>query len=115
MVKKRLLSSALHALWEHTGCEKAVRKGLMMLLLICIMVTARTANAQITVDGNPSDWPAVFSNPSIPFKIKIKDSVNALDDVFKGGGSKDDAPISGWQWETQSTNDKSDMENVGLA
>jgi hypothetical protein len=110
-----LINNVSYAFWQRQSRNEMIRIGLKILIFIGAMVLARTANAQITVDGNPSDWPAVFSDPTIPFKTKIVDAVNTNDDVFTGGGSKDDGPISGWQWITQSTNDKSDMENVGLA
>lgn len=103
-----LLPVAVNATWRRTG--------LMIMLFICGMLLSRTTWAQpITIDGNPIDWTGVFSNGSIQFKTIVVDSVNAHDDVFTGGGSKDDGPISGWQWQVQATNDKSDIENAGLA
>lgn len=114
MIKTKLLSSASHAFWEATGCGWAVRKGLLVFIFICAMVMARTAKAQITIDGNPSDWTGKFSDPSIPFKSLIKDSVNANDNIYTGGGSKDDNPISSWAWKIGSVQDKDDIENAGM-
>jgi hypothetical protein len=117
MVKTKLLSSAIHAFWERAGRQRIIRTYLMPLLFICAMLVTRTADAQITVDGNPADWPAgVYSNPAVVFKTFVADLYNtAGDDVFTGGGSKDISPISLWKWELQAANDKTDIENAGMA
>jgi hypothetical protein len=70
-----LINNVSYAFWQRQSRNEMIRIGLKILIFIGAMVLGRTANAQITVDGNPSDWPAVFSDPTIPFKTKIVDAV----------------------------------------
>lgn len=47
--------------------------------------------------------------------IQDADGVGNDDDVFTGGGSKDDLDVSQWLWTTSSTPDKDDLLPVGAA
>jgi len=65
-----------------------------------------------TVDGDPVDWPAIFSNASYTSKTLIRDANKSNDNQFTGG-SKDVSLISGWTWSNGSTNNKGDISTAG--
>src|SRR5438477_10198627 len=68
----------------------------------------------ITIDGNPSDWPAVLTDPTNTKKAFKHDPFNALhiDDQWTGGSSDPDN-ISNWTWVNGNSNDKGDIANAG--
>ncbi len=93
-------------------------KGLyvVMLSVAFTLLLSNNLKAQtITVDGNPSDWPAVLSNASNLFKAHVPDVINSSSDNVWAGGSKVDNAVSGWSWGYSNTNDKTDMRNTGVA
>ncbi|MBY4678276.1 prealbumin-like fold domain-containing protein [Marinobacterium arenosum] len=47
--------------------------------------------------------------------IADPDSTGNMDDIFTGGGSKDDLDVSEWQWTFGSTPDKDDLLPIGAA
>lgn len=108
-----------------TGCASATtnptlwgtaRKLVASAMLSCALATTGNAVAQtITVDGNPSDWPAVLASSSITYKAFYKDPINRHDDDVWTRGSQNTDPISGWHWTHSNTNDKTDMNNTGVA
>ena len=87
-----------------------------LLLSTSALLFANGLNAQtITVDGNPSDWPAVLAATGNPFKAHVLDIVNSSSDNVWAGGSKVDNAVSAWSWTNSNTNDKTDMRNTGVA
>ena len=81
-------------------------------ILFSIHLPAQT----ITIDGNPSDWPAVLNSSSIPVKVFNHDVANSFTDNIFGLGSKDVQEISSWRWTTGSfISDTRDIENGGAA
>ena len=68
----------------------------------------------ITIDGNPSDWPAVLTDASHTKNAFKHDPFNILhvDDQWTGGSSDPDN-ISNWSWVNGNSNDKGDIANAG--
>jgi hypothetical protein len=117
MRKLKMLSDAMLASIKSMSPHRTLRLCFLLFLFFGGMMASRTANAQIIIDGNPNDWPAgVFSNPAVAFKTFVADPFNTTsDDVYTMGGSKDVNDIPQWRWELQAANDKTDMENAGMA
>jgi hypothetical protein len=117
MRKLKMLSDAMLASIKTMSPHRTLRLCFLLFLFFGSMAVSRTANAQIIIDGNPNDWPAgVFSNPAVAFKTFVADPFNTTsDDVYTMGGSKDVNDIPQWRWELQAANDKTDMENAGMA
>src|SRR5438093_1150500 len=65
-----------------------------------------------TIDGDPGDWPAIYSGASYTAKTLIRDANKSNDDQFTGG-SKDTWLISQWAWSVGSTNNKGDISTGG--
>ncbi len=80
------------------------------LLLFLVFFTSFNLTAQITVDGNPTDWANFRNNPLYATNAYSHDANNSNDNQFTQG-SKDDMPISGWAWSNGSTNNKGDITN----
>jgi hypothetical protein len=73
--------------------------------------------AQITVNGQPGDWPAVLNGTSTTIvKSFVHDAfqANGTDNSFTGGSS-DNLNIPGWSWVYGNSNDKGDIANAGAA
>jgi hypothetical protein len=110
-----LLRKVLYAFGPKISKERAFRKHLALLLFIGAVAATRPAFAQtITIDGSPADWPAVLASGSIQFKTFIADPFNTSGDDVYGSGS-DIIDVPGWSWTSASTNDKTDIENAGMA
>lgn len=87
----------------------------VFLLLISFSVTFFSQAQAPVIDGDPSDWPGVFTNGAITIKNFVDDPVNSsADDIFTNGSS-DVNPISTWAWTTSSANDKNDIGHAGIA
>ncbi len=100
-----------------TKAGKAFRNFCSVLLLTTsALLASNELKAQtITIDGNPSDWPAVLANVSNPFKAHVLDTVdNCNDNVWTSGSHVTDA-VSSWNWDAGNTSDKTDMRNTGVA
>ena len=72
--------------------------------------------SQITIDGNPNDWPAVLNNPANTKKAFKHDPFDILhiDDQWTGGSSDTDVnPSLNWFWVKGNSNDKGDVANAG--
>ncbi len=89
-------------------------RGLLFLpLFFLFMLQSLGSYSQtITIDGNPSDWPAALNAAAIPVKEFVRDANNTNDNQFTGGASDGDL-ITGWQWVLGNTNDKGDISNAG--
>jgi hypothetical protein len=110
-----LISIALNAIWAGIGMKNKMRVCLSLLLLGFALTATQTAQAQITVNGNPSDWPGVFTDASITFKTFVTDPYNSsADDQYTVGSSDEDA-ISGWGWNNSLVNDKTDLNHAAMA
>ena len=83
-----------------------------LALLCCALIFSFVTKAQITIDGDPSDWPAVLNSGSYTAKAFIRDANNSNDNSFTTGAS-DVGLISTWNWSLGSTNNKGDISNVG--
>jgi len=86
------------------------------LSAITLVLIVATTNAQtITIDGDPTDWPAVLNSSSIPVKVFTHDAAKTNDNSFSLG-SKDISSIFDWSWEiTPVTMQVRDIENAGAA
>lgn len=63
--------------------------------------------------GLPDDWSSITG--AIDSTI-VTDGTGTDDDTFTGGSSKDDLPISGWQWQTaKATPEKNDIAHAYAA
>ncbi|WP_218033536.1 hypothetical protein, partial [Adhaeribacter aerolatus] len=97
-----VLPNQLQVLWRY------------VMVLAAILFLSSNASAQITVDGNPSDWAGIYTNNSVVVKTLVRDANNTNDDQFTGG-SQDPDLISEWSWVNGQTNDKGDISNAGAA
>lgn len=120
MKQKLRTKNILHAL-HYNG---SVRKLFMLLFFLCTFQFYK-ANAQITsgfeLDGNatasstnpPDDWDLIFNNThSAQLTTGIIVDPN---NIFHGGGSKDDLDIPNWGWTTGTVPDKDDILHGGVA
>jgi hypothetical protein len=100
-----------------------VKKRFITLFILCLFYSG--IQAQITtgfeLDGNaisvlpnpPEDWDKIFNNTS---SAQVTTNVvSDLDNIFAGGGSKDDLDINNWGWTTGSVPDKDDILHGGVA
>jgi large repetitive protein len=85
---------------------------ILPLFFLFILQSLGSYSQTITIDGNPSDWPAVLNAPAIPVKEFVRDANNTNDNQFTGGSSDGDL-ISNWSWVLGNTNDKGDISNAG--
>jgi hypothetical protein len=81
------------------------------LIVMTFLLTGFFTNAQIILDGNPSDWQVVLAS-NAPVKGRITDPTNRTDDIWTQG-SKDIQQINQWAWATNGANDKNNISNVG--
>src|SRR5215831_9718481 len=96
------------------GFSKSKFISLVILVICCC--TGVTSWAQIVVDGNPSDWPAVLNNPANTTKVFRHDAfnMNGVDDSWAQGSQDNDAhPNTDWHWVYGNSNDKGDIGNAG--
>lgn len=109
--------------WRSHRMNSPVIKGLATFFIACIFYSG--INAQITtgfeLDGNatsvlpnpPEDWDKIYNNThSAQVTTGI---VSDLNNIFQGGGSKDDLDINNWGWTTGSVPDKDDILHGGVA
>ena len=82
------------------------------LMLILLSFSLTPLFAQITVDGNPADWPAVLNANGTTVKSFVHDATNTNDNQFTQGSSDVDL-IEKWRWNLGNTNDKGDIVNTG--
>src|SRR5687767_9727444 len=87
-------------------------KSALTLFLLCFSTVLL---AQITVDGNPADWPAVLNNGVAAVKAFKHDATNTNDDQFTQGSQDDNVMTTKWRWNFGNTNDKGDIQNTGAA
>lgn len=93
-------------------CKKINTSLVRLVLLFVTIVSTQLATSQtITVDGDPSDWPAVLKRTDIP-KTFRHDANNTNDDQWTGG-SQDEDMVNTWYWIKGNTNDKGDITNAG--
>lgn len=67
------------------------------------------------VSGPSVDVNNPGGNAAISSYVRDVDGNGGADDIFTGGGSKDDLPINGWKWTYGSAPDKDDLMSVGAA
>jgi hypothetical protein len=100
-------------------------KAKLLLGLAMLLMTMQTSVAQITsgfeLEGNatsvlpnpPDDWDKIYNGTS---SAQITTNVvSDLNNIFQGGGSKDDLDIPNWDWTTGSVPDKDDILHGGVA
>ena len=81
-----------------------------------ILLNQNVAYSQITVDGNPSEWPGVLNNAANTKKAFKHDPFNAIgaDDQWTQGSKDTDAsPAADWKWVNGNSNDNGDIGNAG--
>ena len=61
------------------------------------------------------DWDSHPGATGNAFIFKNDPLSQTTDDIFTGGGSKDQQPISAWAWKTGSVPDKDNIENAFAA
>jgi hypothetical protein len=86
-----------------------------MLLLFVLSFSVTSLFAQINVDGDPKDWPAVLNGNVAAAKVFIHDATNSNDDQFTQGSQDDNHLPTKWHWNFGSTNDKGDIQNTATA
>lgn len=108
-------NSGLATTQQKSSWRNMTRRVSALMLTACALLFYNTASAQITIDGNPGDWPGVLSDNTILVKGFKVDPVNdKSDDKFTMGSQQVD-PISGWHWKEGNVNDKEDIGNTGFA
>jgi hypothetical protein len=103
--------------------KTCIKKGALLLLFLCMFQIS--SFAQITtgfeLDGNatsavpnpPDDWDKIYNNTS---SAQVTTGiVSDLNNIFQGGGSKDDLDVNLWGWTTGSVPDKDDILHGGVA
>ena len=98
-------------------------KGVAAFFTACLFYS--DISAQITtgfeLDGNatsvlpnpPEDWDKIYNNThSAQVTTNVVSDIN---NIFQGGGSKDDLDINNWGWTTGSVPDKDDILHGGVA
>ncbi|WP_310379271.1 hypothetical protein, partial [Flavobacterium sp.] len=83
-----------------------------IIILLVLFLFSNFLTAQITLDGNPSDWEATLAIPG-GVKARIIDPIDGNDNIWIGGGSKDINPISQWKYQINGSNDKNNIVNAG--
>ncbi|WP_428225427.1 SprB repeat-containing protein [Flavobacterium sp.] len=91
------------------------KKYLFFLFLILSPFYTSTIWAQISIDGNPSDWPSALNDANNTKKAFRHDPFNSnVDDQWTGGSQDGDAsPAANWKWALGNSNDKGDIANAG--
>lgn len=93
------------------GMTKVKRNLLHFSMLVSLIFTGATSWSQITIDGNPSDWPGTLSGVVVA-KTYVRDANNTNDNQFTNG-SQDPDYLNEWGWVLGNTNDKGDISNAG--
>ena len=91
---------------------KGIFRSALLLILLSFSVTPLLA--QITINGNPNDWPAVLNNGVASVKSFVHDATKTNDNQFTQGSS-DVKLVEEWHWNEGSTNNKGDILNTGVA
>ncbi|WP_341502583.1 hypothetical protein [Gallaecimonas sp. GXIMD4217] len=78
----------------------------------CGHVTGPEAGAN--GDHDPTDGHTGGNSEAHTF-VQDPDGVSGIDDIYTGGGSKDDLDVSQWKWTTGTVPDKDDLLPVGAA
>ncbi len=81
-----------------------------------ILLGQNLAYSQITIDGNPTEWPGVLNNTANTKKAFKHDPFNVIgtDDQWTQGSKDTDAsPAINWKWVNGNSNDKGDIGNAG--
>ncbi|HEY0029888.1 MAG TPA: T9SS type A sorting domain-containing protein [Bacteroidia bacterium] len=98
-------------------------KGITALLIFFALQTGMRAqitsgfelegNATSVLPNPPDDWDMIYNNTS---NAQITTNVvTDMNNIFQGGGSKDDLDINNWGWTTGSVPDKDDILHGGVA
>jgi hypothetical protein len=87
-------------------------KSFFLFSMLCLSVINNEIKAQITIDGNPSDW-GVWLAASGGVKARIIDPINNTDNIWDQG-SKDVQNVSQWNWKAGGANDKDNIQNAGF-
>lgn len=85
---------------------------LMLLIAVIMLISFPGISQTITIDGNPSDWPAVLTNQ--PIATFVKDKPQNNDNQFTSG-TKDYDLASGMLWSYSPVGDKVNLVNGGAA
>ena len=101
---------------------------LLLVVIFTIAIPSALAvhgNGLFELDGNAvdeaaggADWSTATSGgtPNQLSKVFVSDPFNdSSDNIFTGGGSKDDLDIPSWQWTSGSPPDKDDLEHAYAA
>ncbi|MEO7307598.1 MAG: PKD-like domain-containing protein, partial [Ferruginibacter sp.] len=89
-------------------------KIIVMIAFLGLIFSTSETSAQITIDGDPTDWGIYLSNPSTTVKARFVDPIDNTDNIWTQGSS-DISPITGWHWATNGSNDKNNIQNAGFA
>ncbi|KIC91863.1 SprB repeat-containing protein [Flavihumibacter sp. ZG627] len=88
----------------------------ILLITISILASQVSLSQTITVDGDPSDWPAVLKSNAAHIIAKTfrhdPVNVNHIDDSW-AQGSADQNLVGNWKWVFGNSNDKGDIANAG--
>ncbi|WP_143055598.1 SprB repeat-containing protein, partial [Flavobacterium terrigena] len=85
-------------------------------LFTFILLNNNLAYSQITIDGNPSEWPGVLNNAANTKKAFKHDPFNVIgtdDQWTQGSKDTDPSPTLNWKWVKGNSNDKGDIGNAG--
>ncbi|WP_333878409.1 hypothetical protein, partial [Flavobacterium sp.] len=104
-------ATALDSDYSKTQGNTKNKGAISIIMLLILFLFSNISTAQITLDGNPSDWGTLLASPG-GIKARIIDPIDGTDDIWTLG-SKDIQPINQWAWTTNSANDKNNMANVG--
>ncbi|NNT73223.1 hypothetical protein HKT18_13440, partial [Flavobacterium sp. IMCC34852] len=104
-------ANALDSSYSATKSTTKNKGMISILMLLILFLFSNISTAQITLDGNPSDWGTLLASPG-GIKARITDPIDSTDDIWTLG-SKDIQPINQWAWTTNGANDKNNMANVG--
>jgi len=101
----------------HTGRTPGTKtwktmRYLMLLIAVIMLMPFSGISQTITIDGNPSDWPAVLTNQ--PIATFVKDKPQNNDNQFTSG-TKDYDLASGMSWSYSPVGDKVNLVNGGAA
>ena len=83
-----------------------------LILILLTFSFASNLTAQITINGNPSDWANFYTNPLYPTNAYTADANSTNDNQFTQG-SQDPDQLINWTWNIGNTNNKGDISNAG--
>ena len=81
-----------------------------------ILLNTNLTYSQISVDGNPAEWPGVLNNAANTKKAFKHDPFNATGNDYQwtqGSKDTDPSPAANWKWVNGNSNDKGDIGNAG--